>query len=187
MITLNLVKGEKVDLTKGRSLETICFAAGWDINSAAGGSAYDLDIFAVGLGSDKKPVSPLLVSFFGGKNGLPGAQLDGDNLTGEGDGDDETITVSLSEIPANVEAIAFGVNIYEAQSRGQRFGMVQNSYIRAYDKSTNEELIKYDLNEDYGSNTGVYLGIMYKHNGEWKFEAKGLGVNGDINDIIAQL
>lgn len=186
MSALSLVKGEKVDLTKGRSTTKINFAAGWDINPSAV-SGYDLDIFAVGLDENGKPLTPYQVTYFGNKGGLNGASLDGDNLTGEGDGDDETITVTLADLPTEVKKVGMFVNIYEASSRSQRFGMVQNSYIRAYDADTKEELARYDLGEDYGTNTGVYLGDMYLHNGEWKFQAKGEGVNGDINEIIGQL
>lgn len=187
-MSLVLVKGEKVDLTKSApGLKKVAFAAGWDINQAAGGASYDLDIFAVALGADGKPLSGPQVTFFGNKTGIPGVELDGDNLTGEGDGDDETITVTLASVPSDVQSLLLAVNIYQAVERGQRFGMVQNSYIRAYDADTNTEAIRYDLNEDFGSNTGVILGKAYRHNSEWKFEAIGTGVNGDINQIISGL
>lgn len=188
MATLNLVKGEKIDLTKAHAgLAVICIGGGWDINAQAENAGnYDLDIFAVGLDAAKKPISGL-VTFFGQKNGIPGVELDKDNLTGEGDGDDETITVKLAEIPSTVDSIVFAINIYSAKARNQRFGMVQNSFVRVYNQTNNEELAKFDLGEDYGAKTGVIAAKLYRHNGEWKFEAIGEGVDGDINEIIAQI
>lgn len=184
MSGLVLVKGEKVDLTKGHAdLQVVALAAGWDINPSASGS-YDLDICAIALGEDGKPLSGPQVTYFGKKEGIPGVQLDGDNLTGEGDGDDETIKVTLNRVPEEVKSLMLCINIFNAESKGQRFGMVQNSYVRAYNADTNEEYARYDLNEDYGSNTGVKVGKLYRHNGEWKFEAIGQGSNGDINAIV---
>lgn len=187
MSALSLVKGEKVDLTKTNAgLKVVALAAGWDINPSASGN-YDLDIFAVAANKAGKPLSGPKVVYFGNKTGIPGVSLDGDNLTGAGDGDDETITVELDKVPADVESLVLCINIYEAASRGQRFGMVQNSFIRVYDKATGVEATRFDLNEDYGSSTGVVVGKLYRHNSEWKFEAVGTGVNGDINEIVTNL
>lgn len=184
-MTLSLTKGQKVDLTKTNpGLVKLNIAGGWDPNPTAGQEDYDLDIFAFALGADKKVIMPK-VTYFGKKDGILGLQLDKDNLDGEGDGDDETIFVDLSKIETDVESIVFAVNIYNATSRGnQNFGRVQNAFVRAYRPENKEELIRYDLSEDYGTNTGVLLGKLYRHNGEWKFEAIGTGVNGDINQII---
>ena len=104
----------------------------------------------------------------------------GDNLTGEGDGDDEQIEVNLSDIPANVERVAFTVTIYEAEARRQNFGQVSNAYIRIVDVNTNSELIRYDLGEDFSIETAVVVGELYRHNGEWKFNAIGSGFQGGL-------
>ena len=104
----------------------------------------------------------------------------GDNLTGEGDGDDEQIEVSLAGIPTNVEKVAFTVTIYDAEPRRQNFGQVSNSYIRIVDADTNTELIRYDLGEDFSIETAVVVGELYRHNGEWKFNAIGSGFQGGL-------
>ena len=104
----------------------------------------------------------------------------GDNLTGAGDGDDEQIKIDLSKIPANITKIAFTVTIYDAEARRQNFGQVSNAYIRIVDKDTNQELIHYDLGEDFSIETAIVVGELYKHNGEWKFNAIGSGFQGGL-------
>ncbi len=183
METLNLVKGQKVDLNKGNEgLATVVVGLGWDINQGNSGS-FDLDAFAIPLHDGKytgahKPV------FFGNLTG-PGIKHNGDNLTGEGAGDDEQIEITLASIPADVDQVILAVNIYQAASKHQNFGMVQNAFIRIVDKATNTELMRYDLSEDYGSFTGVVFARLYRHDGFWKTEAIGQGKNGDINEIAA--
>jgi tellurium resistance protein TerD len=104
----------------------------------------------------------------------------GDNLTGEGDGDDEQIKVDLSKVPANVEKVDFTVTIHEADTRNQNFGQVSNAYIRIFDEGNNKELIRYDLGEDFSVETAVVVGELYRHNGEWKFNAIGSGFQGGL-------
>lgn len=104
----------------------------------------------------------------------------GDNLTGEGDGDDEQIEVDLSKIPANVHKIAFTVTIYDSDVRRQNFGQVSNAFIRIVDEITNTELIRYDLGEDFSIETAVVVGEIYRYNGEWKFNAIGSGFQGGL-------
>ena len=104
----------------------------------------------------------------------------GDNLTGEGDGDDEQIRVDLSLVPANITKIAFTVTIYDAEVRRQNFGQVSNAFIRIVDETTNQELIRYDLGEDFSIETAVVVGELYRHDGEWKFNAIGSGFQGGL-------
>ena len=104
----------------------------------------------------------------------------GDNLTGEGDGDDEQIQIDLSKVPANIEKIAFTVTIYDAETRNQNFGQVSNAFIRLVDEATNAELIRYDLGEDFSIETAVVVGELYRNNGEWKFNAIGSGFQGGL-------
>ncbi len=104
----------------------------------------------------------------------------GDNLTGEGEGDDEQIEVDLDKIPANIEKVAFTVTIYDADTRRQNFGQVSNAFIRIVDETTNTELIRYDLGEDFSIETAVVVGELYRHNGEWKFNAIGSGFQGGL-------
>lgn len=104
----------------------------------------------------------------------------GDNLTGEGEGDDEQIQIDLTKIPSNVEKVAFTVTIYDADVRRQNFGQVSNAFIRIVDESNNSELIRYDLGEDFSIETAVVVGELYRHNGEWKFNAIGSGFQGGL-------
>jgi tellurium resistance protein TerD len=104
----------------------------------------------------------------------------GDNLTGAGEGDDEQIQVDLTKVPSNIERVAFTVTIYDADVRRQNFGQVSNAYIRIVDESTNTELIRYDLGEDFSIETAIVVGELYRHNGEWKFNAIGSGFQGGL-------
>ena len=104
----------------------------------------------------------------------------GDNLTGEGDGDDEQIMVDLSKVPANIERIAFTCTIYDAENRRQNFGQVSNAFIRIVDQATGQELIRYDLAEDFSIETAIVVGELYRHSGEWKFNAIGSGFQGGL-------
>lgn len=179
---INLTKGQKVDLTKGKpSLTKLMVGLGWDVNRYDGGADFDLDAAAFLLGADGKVPSDAEFVFYGNLKHASGAvEHQGDNLTGEGDGDDEQILVDLSKVPANVEKIAFTVTIYEAEQRRQNFGQVSNSFIRIVDEAGNEELIHYDLGEDFSIETAVVVGELYRHNGEWKFNAIGSGFQGGL-------
>ncbi len=179
---INLTKGQKVDLTKGKpSLKKLMVGLGWDVNRYDGGADFDLDAAAFLLGADGKVLTDAEFVFYGNLKHASGAvEHMGDNLTGEGDGDDEQIMVDLSKVPANVEKIAFTVTIYEAEQRRQNFGQVSNSFIRIVDETTNEELIHYDLGEDFSIETAVVVGELYRHNGEWKFNAIGSGFQGGL-------
>ncbi len=179
---INLTKGQKVDLTKGKpSLKKLLVGLGWDVNRYDGGADFDLDAAAFLLGADGKVITDAEFVFYGNLKHVSGAvEHMGDNLTGEGDGDDEQILVDLSKVPANVEKIAFTVTIYEAEQRRQNFGQVSNSFIRIVDEANNEELIHYDLGEDFSIETAVVVGELYRHNGEWKFNAIGSGFQGGL-------
>ncbi|GHU52158.1 stress response protein SCP2 [Clostridia bacterium] len=177
-MSVNLQKGQKVDLTKGNAgLKRIIIGLGWDEASKLNkGGAIDCDASAILCGPGEKVYSKDDVVYFGNlrhKNGAVNHQ--GDNLTGAGDGDDEQITVDLPLIPANYEKIVFVVNIYKAQERRQHFGLIENAFIRIVDASTNTELLKYNLSENYGGLTAMIFGELYRHGGEWKFSAIGQG------------
>lgn len=179
---INLTKGQKVDLTKGNpSLTKLMVGLGWDVNRYDGGADFDLDAAAFLLGADGKVPSDADFVFYGNLKHASGAvEHQGDNLTGEGDGDDEQILIDLSKVPANVEKIAFTVTIYEAEQRRQNFGQVSNSFIRIVNEVNNEEVIRYDLGEDFSIETAVVVGELYRHNGEWKFNAIGSGFQGGL-------
>lgn len=181
---VSLVKGQKVDLTKGNAgLKKILVGLGWDTNKYDGDD-FDLDAFAFLLDKNGKVTTDKDFVFFNNLVHPSGAVKHmGDNLTGSGDGDDEQIIVDLAKIPENVEKIAFTVTIYEADSRMQNFGMVSNAYIRMCNEETDEEMIRYDLGEDYSTETSMVLGELYRHNGEWKFNAIGAGYSGGLTAL----
>ena len=184
---INLSKGQKVSLSKGNpGLKKIVGGLGWDVNAFDSGSDFDLDAAAFLVGANGKCTSDKDFVFYGNLEHSSGAVKHmGDNLTGAGDGDDEQIQIDLSLVPANIEKIAFTVTIYDAESRRQNFGQVSNSYIHIMDESNNTELIRFDLGEDFSIETAVVVGELYKHNGEWKFNAIGSGFQGGLAALCA--
>ncbi|MDE7390362.1 MAG: TerD family protein [Lachnospiraceae bacterium] len=181
-MAINLSKGQKVDLTKGNpSLKNIMIGLGWDVNAFDSGADFDLDAAAFMLGADGKCPTEKEFIFYGNLEHHSGAVRHmGDNLTGEGEGDDEQIQIDLTKIPANIERIAFTVTIYDSDVRHQNFGQVSNSYIRIVDETTNSEIVHYDLGEDFSIETAVVVGELYKYNGQWKFNAIGSGFQGGL-------
>ena len=179
---INLSKGQKVDLTKGNpGLKSVMVGLGWDVNAFDSGVDFDLDAAAFMIGADGKCPTEKEFVFYGNLTHVSASVKHmGDNLTGEGDGDDEQILVDLSKIPANITKIAFTVTIYDAETRRQNFGQVSNAFIRIVDESTGTELIRYDLGEDFSIETAVVVGEMYKHGNEWKFNAIGSGFQGGL-------
>jgi len=181
-MAINLTKGQKVDLTKGNAgLTKIIVGLGWDVNAFDSGAAFDLDAAAFMLGANGKCPTEKEFIFYGNLSHTSEAVKHlGDNLTGDGDGDDEQITIDLTKIPANIERIAFTVTIYDAEGRRQNFGQVSNSFIHVADMVTGTDLIRYDLGEDFSIETAVVVAELYKHNGEWKFNAIGSGFQGGL-------
>ena len=179
---ISLSKGQKVDLTKGNpGLKSLRVGLGWDVNAFDSGADFDLDAAAFMLGANGRCPTEKEFIFYGNLEHSSGSiKHMGDNLTGEGEGDDEEIHVDLSKIPPNVEKVAFTVTIYEAEARRQNFGQVSNSYIRILDQTTGAELIRYDLGEDFSIETAIVVGELYRHNGEWKFNAIGSGFQGGL-------
>ena len=179
---INLQKGQKVSLTKGNpGLKKILVGLGWDINKYDGGADFDLDTAAFMLGENgKTPTSDEFIFYGNLVHKSRAIEHLGDNLTGAGDGDDEQIKVDLSKVPENVQKIAFTVTIYEADQRRQNFGQIANAYIRIVDETTNQEIIRYDLGEDFSIETAIVVGEIYRYNGEWKFNAIGSGFQGGL-------
>lgn len=184
-MAVSLTKGQKVDLTKGNpGLSKLLIGLGWDTNKYDGGSAFDLDTAAFLLAGSGKVAGDGDFVFYGNlKHASGSVEHMGDNLTGEGEGDDEQIKVNLSAVPASVEKIDFTVTIYEAEERRQNFGQVSNAFIRVVDESTGTELIRYDLGEDFSIETAVVVGELYRNNGEWKFNAIGSGFQGGLHAL----
>lgn len=184
---ISLSKGQKVDLTKTNpGLKNILVGLGWDINQFDSGSDFDLDASAFLLGENGKTTSDTDFIFYSNLEHPSGAVMHmGDNRTGAGEGDDEQITVDLTKVPANISRIAFTVTIYEAESRRQNFGQVSNAFIRLVNAETDEELVRYDLGEDFSIETAMVVGELYRHNGEWKFNAIGSGYQGGLAALCA--
>ena len=184
-MAISLKKGQKVDLTKGRpGLKEVLVGLGWDTNRYDGGKDFDLDASAFLLGANGKVAADEDFVFYGNlKHKSGGVEHLGDNLTGAGEGDDEQIKIFLDKVPATVEKIDFTVTIYEADERKQSFGQVENAFIRVVNASTNEELIRYDLGEDFSIETAVVVGELYRHGGEWKFNAIGSGFEGGLKAL----
>ena len=175
---VSLQKGQKVSLTKGNpGLKNVVVGIGWDVNAFDTGGDFDLD----GLTDSGKVSDQKDFVFFGNLTHPSGSvQHLGDNLTGAGDGDDEQIKIDLSKIPANITKIAFTVTIYEAEARHQNFGQVSNAFVRIFNEENGEELLRYDLGEDFSIETAVVFGELYKHGDEWKFNAIGSGYQGGL-------
>lgn len=181
-----LQKGQKVDLTKGNAgLNKIVVGLGWDTNKYDGRADFDLDSAAFCCTGEGKVKSESDFVFY---NNLehPSKAIKhlGDNLTGTGDGDDEQLLIDLSLVPAEIEKIDFTVTIHEAQSRGQNFGQVSNSFVRVYNADTNEELIRYDLGEDFSIETAIIVAEIYRNGAEWKFNAIGNGFEGGLEALV---
>lgn len=185
---VSLQKGQKVDLTKGNpGLKKIMVGLGWDVNQFDNGADFDLDAAAFLLGENGKVLSDEDFVFYNNLTHKSEAVIhQGDNLTGAGEGDDEQIEVDLEKVPANISKIAFTVTIFEAENRRQNFGQVSNAFIRIVNETTGSEIIRYDLGEDFSIETAVVVGELYKHGGEWKFNAVGSGFNGGLAALCRQ-
>ncbi|MBR4224331.1 MAG: TerD family protein [Oscillospiraceae bacterium] len=186
-MAINLSKGQKVSLTKDNpGLKNILVGLGWDVNAFDSGAAFDLDASAFLAGANGKCPTEKEFIFYGNLEHASGAVKHmGDNLTGDGEGDDEQIKVDLSLIPSNIEKVAFTVTIYDAEGRRQNFGQVSNAYIRIVDEMTGTEIVHFDLGEDFSIETAVVVGELYKNNGEWKFNAIGSGFQGGLKALCA--
>ena len=181
-MSINLSKGQRVDLTKGNpNLTNIMAGLGWDVNAFDSGADFDLDASAFMVGKNGRCPTEKEFIFYGNLVHDSGAVTHmGDNLTGEGEGDDEQIEIDLSKVPSNIEKIAITVTIYDADKRRQNFGQVSNSFIRIYNEETGEEILRYDLGEDFSIETAAVFGELYRNNGEWKFNAIGSGFQGGL-------
>ena len=180
-MAINLQKGQRESINAPK----FTVGLGWDTNSSTTGTDFDLDASVFILGENKKLLSDNHFVFYNNlKSPNEAAVHAGDNHTGAGDGDDEQILVDLSKIEPNAAEICIVVTIHEAAQRGQNFGQVRNSFIRIFDSVTNQEMLKYELEEDFSIETAVEFGRIYKRNGEWKFEAVGTGMKGGLEDYL---
>ena len=183
-MSVSLAKGGNVSLSKEEpGIESISVGLGWDVR-ATDGQDFDLDASCFLLNDAGKVRGDSDFIFYNNLKSPCGAVVHtGDNRTGEGDGDDESITVELLRLPADVARLAFTVTIHEADQRHQNFGMVSNAFIRIVNRKNGREVARFDLSEDASTNTAMIFGEVYRHNGEWKFRAVGQGYNGGLGPL----
>lgn len=180
-MSVSLSKGGNVSLSKNApNLTELVIGLGWDARSTDG-AEFDLDGSAFVLGSNGKVRSDSDFIFYNNLKSIDGSiEHTGDNRTGAGDGDDESIIIHLDKLPAAVEKIAITVTIHEAESRKQNFGQVIGAFVRCVNGITNQEIARFDLTEDASIETAMIFGEVYRHNGEWKFRAVGQGFAGGL-------
>jgi len=186
-MAISLNKGGNLSLSKtDPSLNQVLIGLGWDAR-ATDGADFDLDASAFLLAANDKVRGETDFIFYNQTRSPEGSvEHTGDNRTGAGDGDDEAVKIDLAKVPADVQKIAITVTIHDAESRGQNFGQVQNAFIRVINDQTNVEIVRFDLNEDYSTETAMIFGELYRHNGEWKFRAVGQGYNGGLRAMCGQ-
>jgi tellurium resistance protein TerD len=183
-VGVSLSKGGNVSLSKeAPGLANIIVGLGWDVRTTTGAD-FDLDASAIGAKGDGKVVSDAYFIFFNNLKSPDGAiEHQGDNLTGEGEGDDEAININLAALPPEIEKIAFPVSIYDAEARQQSFGQVRNAFIRIVNGAGGAEIARYDLTEDASTETAMVFGEVYRHGAEWKFRAVGQGYASGLQGI----
>jgi len=183
-MTVNLTKGGNVSLTKAApGLTAVVVGLGWDARTTDG-KAFDLDASAIVCNAEGKVLTDKHFVFFNNLTTPDGAvQHTGDNLTGEGAGDDEQVRVDLAGLPAEADRVVFPVSIYEADSAGQSFGQVRNAFIRVVNQADDAEIARYDLSEDASTETAMIFGELYRSGEEWKFRAVGQGYSAGLTGI----
>ena len=180
-MAINLQKGQRENINAPK----FTIGLGWDTNNSSTGTDFDLDASVFILGDNKKIISDSHFVFYNNLKSPDEAVIHtGDNLTGDGDGDDEQVKIDLTKINPAVKEICIVVTIHDAINRKQNFGQVRNSFIRIVDDSNNTEVVKYELEEDFSIETAVEFGRIYNKDGQWKFEAMGVGMKGGLEDYL---
>lgn len=183
-MSISLSKGQKISLSKeDPSLKKIIVGLGWDTNKYSGGYDFDLDASCFELSANDKITKDSDFIYYGNLDSTDGAiHHTGDDTTGgnSNEGDDEQIIVDLTKVPDNIQKIAFTATIYAANKRNQNFGQVSNAYVRLVNENTGNEVIRYNLGEDFSIETAIVICEVYRHNGEWKFNAVGAGFSGGL-------
>lgn len=187
-MAVNLKKGGRVSLTKENGFVKGMIGLGWDTNRYQGSAEFDLDLVIFECNTQKRCISEKYMVFYNNSDLTdPESAIihSGDNRTGVGDGDDETAQIDLSKISPNVESIIVAVTIYEAKTRNQNFGLVDNAFVRLVDES-GKEVLRYDLGEDFSTQTSVVFAEIYRNNGDWKFRAVGEGYEKELEDLCRE-
>ena len=182
-MAIELKKGQRADI----GLQRLGVGLGWNANTGASAHAYDLDASAFMLNDSGHLVEDKFFVYYGNQASPDGAvRSSGDNTTGEGDGDDETLFVELGRLDPRVTQIVFTATIYEFEERKQNFGQVRNSSIRIYDQANGQEICKYELDEDFSVETAIEFGRLYKRGDAWRFEATGIASAGGLGGLLAK-
>ena len=186
-MAVSLVKGGNVSLTKEAPTMSVAMVGlGWDMR-VTDGEGFDLDASVFMVGDDGKVKSDAGFIFFNNKVSQCGSVThQGDNRTGEGDGDDEQVKIELAKVPADISKLVFSVTIYDAENRKQNFGMVSNSFMRVVNHDNGQEIARFDLSEDASTETAMIFGELYRNDAEWKFRAVGQGFAGGLGALAAQ-
>ncbi|MBB3109745.1 tellurium resistance protein TerD [Paenibacillus phyllosphaerae] len=181
-MAISLAKGQRIDLTKTNpGLTKVIVGLGWDINRYSGGGEYDLDTCAFLLHGDGKAKGVEDFVFYNNLSVYDGAVAHtGDNRTGAGDGDDEQLVVDFAKVPAHITRIGITVTIHDAAAKGQNFGQVSSSFVRVVNEATNNELLRFDLGEEFSTETAIVFCEFYRHDKDWKFQAIGNGFTGGL-------
>jgi len=189
-MSISLQKGQKISLEKvAPGLVAGFIGLGWDTKATDTGTDFDLDASLFLLGADEKLVSEKHFIFYNNLSSPDpdeSVKLMGDNRTGDGTGDDEVIIVDLRKVPPDVQKIVITVTIYEAEQRRQNFGQVRNAYVRLVDVQTKEEVLRYDLDEDYSIETAMIMAELYRKDGDWRVNAVGDGYEGGLDALIGR-
>ncbi len=183
---ITLQKGQRISLDKvAPGLEKIFIGLGWDVRATDGSNDFDLDAAAFMLGANEKlPKDDFFIFYNNLKSPCGSVQHTGDNLTGDGEGDDEVIKLDLTKIPANIQKIVITVTIHEAVQRGQNFGQVTNAFVRLVNDSTGAEVLRYDLTEDYSTETCLIMAELYRKDGEWRFNPVAAGYKDGLQALV---
>ncbi|PHM09482.1 TerD family protein [Nostoc sp. 'Peltigera malacea cyanobiont' DB3992] len=187
-MTITLTKGQRISLEKvAPGLSEVFVGLGWDVKATDTGQDFDLDASVFLLNADGKLISDAHVIFYNNQTSPDpekSIQHTGDNLTGAGEGDDEVIKINLKKVPSEIQTILIAVTIHEAEVRRQNFGQVQNAFVRVVNSQTNEEVVRYDLVEDYSTETSMIMAELYFKDNEWRLNAVGSGYQGGLQALL---
>ena len=186
-MAISLTKGQNISLSKTEpSLKNVLVGLGWDARSTDG-QDFDLDASVfMATENGKVPSDRHFIFYNQLVSPCGGVEHTGDNLTGDGDGDDESVIVRLDKVESNIKSLFITVTIHDAEARRQNFGQVSNAFVRIVNNDTSDEIVRFDLSEDYSTETAMVFGEIYRHNGEWKFRAIGQRYTGGLYSLCQQ-
>ena len=186
-MAISLTKGQNISLSKTEpSLKNVLVGLGWDARSTDG-QDFDLDASVfMATENGKVPSDRHFIFYNQLVSPCGGVEHTGDNLTGDGDGDDESVIVCLDKVQSNIKSLFITVTIHDAEARRQNFGQVSNAFVRIVNNDTSDEIVRFDLSEDYSTEIAMVFGEIYRHNGEWKFRAIGQGYTGGLYSLCQQ-